>query len=52
MKTNSDKRIILVVHHNRPTSVAHNTLKDTYIIKIATSGARRLRLRKRPLNLI
>ena len=47
MKTNSDKRIILVVD-DKPANiqVAHNILKDTYIIKIATSGAKALDLAK------
>ena len=47
VKTNSDKQIILVVD-DMPANiqVAHNILKDTYIIKIATSGARALDLAK------
>ena len=47
MTTNSDKQIILVVD-DMPANieVAHNTLKDTYIVKIATSGARALNLAK------
>ena len=47
MKTNSDKRIILLVD-DKPANiqVAHNILKDTYIIKIATSGAKALDLAK------
>jgi class 3 adenylate cyclase len=40
-----DKRTILVVD-DRPANieVVHNTLRDTYVIKIATSGARALDL--------
>ena len=47
VKTNSDKRIILLVD-DAPANIqaAHNILKDTYIIKIATSGARALDLEK------
>jgi CheY-like chemotaxis protein len=47
VKTNSDKRIILLVD-DKPANiqVAHNILKDTYTIKIATSGARALDLAK------
>ena len=46
-KIGSDKRIILLVD-DAPANiqVAHNILKDTYIIKIATSGARALDLAK------
>ena len=46
-KTGSDKRIILLVD-DAPADIqaAHNILKDTYIIKIATSGARALDLAK------
>ena len=46
-KTDSDKRIILLVD-DTPANIqaAHNILKDTYIIKIATSGARALDLAK------
>ena len=45
MNTNSDKRIILLVD-DKPANiqVAHNILKDTYTIKIATSGAKALDL--------
>ena len=41
METNSDKRIILLVD-DKPANiqVAHNILKDTYTIKIATAGPR------------
>ena len=47
MKTIADKRTILVVDDTPANiEVAHNTLKDTYIIKIATSGARALDLAK------
>ena len=47
MTTNSDKAIILLVG-DTPASieVAHNSLKDKYIIKIATSGAIALDLAK------
>ena len=47
VKTDSDKRIILLVD-DAPADIqaAHNILKDTYIIKIATSGARALDLSK------
>ena len=46
-KTDLDKRIILLVD-DAPAEIqaAHNILKDTYIIKIATSGARALDLAK------
>ena len=46
-KTDSDKRIILLVD-DAPADIqaAHNILKDTYIIKTATSGARALDLSK------
>ena len=44
---NSDKRTILVVDDTLANiQVAHNTLKDTYIIKVATSGAKALDLAK------
>ena len=47
MKTTSDKQIILVVDDTLANiEVAHNTLKDAYIIKVATSGARALDLAK------
>ena len=47
MKTNPDKRTILVVDDTPANiEVAHNTLKDTYIVKIATSGGRALDLAK------
>ena len=47
MKAIADKRTILVVDDTPANiEVAHNTLKDTYIIKIATSGARALDLAK------
>jgi class 3 adenylate cyclase len=47
VKTNSDRQIILVVDDQAANiEVAHNTLKDTYIIKIATSGARALDIAK------
>ncbi len=43
--TNSDKQIILVVDDmSANIEVAHHTLKDMYIVKIATSGARALNL--------
>ena len=47
VNTNPDKRIILLVD-DKPANiqVAHNILKDTYTIKIATSGARALDLAK------
>ena len=47
MNTNSDKRTILLVD-DKPANiqVAHNILKDTYTIKIATSGAKALILAK------
>jgi class 3 adenylate cyclase len=49
VKNNSDKPIILVVDDTPANmEVAHNTLKDKYIIKIATSGARALGLAKVP----
>ena len=40
MNTSSDKRIILLVD-DQPANIqaAHNILKDTYTIRIATSGA-------------
>ena len=46
-KTNSDKRIILLVD-DAPADIqaAQNILKDTYIIKTATSGVRALDLSK------
>ena len=46
-KTDSDKPIILLVD-DAPADIqaAHNILKDTYIIKIATSGAMALDLAK------
>jgi adenylate cyclase len=45
--TNSDKQIILVVDDmSANIEVAHQTLKDMYIVKIATSGARALNLAK------
>jgi adenylate cyclase len=47
VKTHSDKRIILVVDDTPGNiEVAHNALKDRYIIKISTSGARALDLAK------
>ena len=47
MKTNSDKRTILIVDDTPANiQVAHNILKDTYIIKIATSGAAALEVAK------
>ena len=47
VKNNSDKQIILVVDDTPANiEVAHHTLKDTYIIKIATSSARALNLAK------
>ena len=47
MKSNSDKQIILVVDDTPANKeVAHHTLKDTYIVKIATTGARALNLAK------
>jgi serine phosphatase RsbU (regulator of sigma subunit)/CheY-like chemotaxis protein len=47
MNHESDKRIILLVD-DKPANiqVAHNILKDTYTIKIATSGAKALDLAK------
>jgi len=47
MNTNSDKRIILIVD-DTPANIqmAHNILKDTYTIKIATNGANALGLAK------
>jgi adenylate cyclase len=47
MKTNTEKRIILLVD-DTPANIqmAHNILKDTYTIKIATSGAKALGLAK------
>jgi class 3 adenylate cyclase len=47
MKANSGKRTILVVDDTPANiEVAHNTLKDRYVIKIATSGARALDIAK------
>lgn len=47
MKTGSHKQIILVVDDTPANiEVAHHTLKDTYIVKVATSGARALDLAK------
>jgi adenylate cyclase len=47
MKNNSDKQTILVVDDTLANiEVAHNTLKDTYIVKVATSGTRALDLAK------
>ena len=47
VRTSSDKRIILLVDDTPANiQVAHNILKDTYIIKIATSGAKALDLAK------
>jgi CheY-like chemotaxis protein len=45
VKPNSEKRVILLVD-DKPANiqVAHNVLKDTYIIKVATSGAKALDL--------
>ena len=52
MTTNSDKQIILVVDDmSANIEVAHHTLKDMYIVKIATSGARALNLQKYSPNL-
>ena len=52
MKAIADKQMILVVDDTPGNiEVAHNTLKDTYIIKIATSGARALDLAKVAPNL-
>ena len=47
MGTNSDKRIILLVD-DTPANIqmANNILKDTYTVKIATSGAPALDLAK------
>ena len=46
-KADSNKRIILIVD-DAPADIqaAHNILKDTYTIRIATSGARALELAK------
>jgi class 3 adenylate cyclase len=47
VKTESARKIILVVDDTPANiDVAHHTLKDTYILKIATSGARALQLAK------
>lgn len=47
MKDSSHKPIVLVVDDTRANiEVAHNTLKDNYIVKIATNGARALDLVK------
>ena len=47
MKAVADKQIILVVDDTPANiEVAHHTLKDTYIVKIATSGAQALNLAK------
>ena len=47
MKAMADKQIILVVDDTPANiEVAHNTLKDTYIVKIATSGAKALKFAK------
>ena len=47
MKAIADKQIILVVDDTPANiEVAHHTLKDTYIVKIATSGAKALNLAK------
>lgn len=47
MKAMADKQIILVVDDTPANiEVAHHTLKDTYIVKIATSGAKALNLAK------
>jgi PAS domain S-box-containing protein len=50
VRADSDKRIILLVDDSPfDIETAHNILKDTYILKIATSGARALDLsRVRP----
>lgn len=47
MKPNTDKKTILLVD-DKPANIhtAHNILKDTYSIKIATSGARAIDLAK------
>jgi CheY-like chemotaxis protein len=45
--SDSDQRIILLVD-DAPADIqaAHNILKDTYVVKIATTGARALELAK------
>jgi response regulator RpfG family c-di-GMP phosphodiesterase len=44
---NTSDRIILVVDDTLANiEIAHNTLKDTYAVKVATSGARTLELTK------
>ena len=44
MKAIADKQIILVVDDTPANiEVAHQALKDTYIVKIATSGAKALK---------
>ena len=52
MNTRSDKRIILLVDDQAANiQVPHNILKDSYALKIATSGPRRWILRKYCSNL-
>ena len=46
MKTNSERIILVVDDKPANIQVAHNILKDTYIIKIATNGAKALDLAK------
>jgi len=47
VNTSSDKQIILVVDDTLANiEVAHHTLKENYIVKVATSGARALNLAK------
>jgi class 3 adenylate cyclase len=47
VKTDSGKKIILVVDDTLANiEVAHHTLKDNYIVKVATSGVRALDLAK------
>jgi adenylate cyclase len=47
VKTNADKQIILLVDDTRANiEVAYQTLKGTYIVKVATSGARALGIAK------
>jgi PAS domain S-box-containing protein len=49
VKADSDKRIVLLVD-DAPVDIqtVHNILKDTYVVKIATSGARALDVAKVP----
>jgi class 3 adenylate cyclase len=47
VKADSEKQVVLVVDDTLTNiEVAHQTLKDTYILKVATSGARALDLAK------